>query len=238
MRARVHGDTKEVSVLSHDVPSDGAIESLRGFRTSLQFAMLSARNNIVMITGPTQEVGKSFVSANFATVLAAIGKKVLLIDSDLRTGKLHRYFGVERNSGLSDVINAEIPLDQIIHKNVVDNVDFISTGCLPPKPAELLAHREFGHILQLLAARYDFVLIDTAPVLVVSDALVVGTHAGTIFNIVRGGQSTVDEIEEAVKRLNQAGHTVTGTVFNDMKPHSVRYGYGTGYDAYRYVKEK
>lgn len=236
--SQIHGNAKKVSVLSHDVPADNAIESLRGFRTSLQFSMLNARNNIVMITGPTPEVGKSFVSANFATVLAAIGKKVLLIDGDLRTGQLHRFFGVERKNGLSDAINAEIVLDQVIHNNVVENVDFIATGCLPDKPAELLAHNNFGRLLQLLCARYDFILIDTAPVLVASDALVVGSHAGTIFNIVRGGYSTADEIEEAVKRLNQAGHTVTGTVFNDMKPRSTRYGYGPGYRGYRYADNK
>lgn len=227
---------KKISVLPHDKPFDNAVESLRSFRSSLQFSMLNARNNIVMITGPTPGVGKSFVSANFASVLAAIGKKVLLVDGDLRTGQLHRYFGLERKNGLSDAIQAEIALDQTIHKNVVKNVDFISTGRLPATPAELLSHENFERILQLLSAQYDVVLIDTAPVLVVSDALVVGMHAGTIFNIVRGGYSTVHDIEETVRHLNDAGLTVTGTVFNDLKPRSNRYGYGTGYGKYRYVE--
>lgn len=233
--ARLQGDKKKISVLPLDVPSDSTMESLRRFRSSLQFAMLDAKNNIVMIAGPTPGVGKSFVSANFATVLASIGKSVLLIDGDLRSGHLHRYFGLDRKNGLSDAITGKTIFGQAIHKNVAENVDFIATGELPSKPAELLAHENFGKLLQLLSSRYDFILIDTAPVLAVSDALVVASHAGAIFNVVRGGVSTSDEVEEAVKRLNQAGHTVTGVVFNDMKSRSARYGYGMKYDKYRYV---
>jgi tyrosine-protein kinase Etk/Wzc len=230
--AQIQGDSRNVSVLPHYAPFDIAIESLRGFRTSLQFSMMESRNNIIMITGPTPGVGKSFVSANFAAVLAAIGKKVLLIDSDLRKGLLHRYFGLERKNGLSDAIAAEKSVDKIIHKDVVENVDFISTGELPPRPAELLAHRNFGKLLQLLSARYDFVLIDTAPVLAVSDPLVVATHAGATFNIVRGGVSTVGEVEETVKRLNRSGAKVTGILFNGVKSRA--YGYGPKYGKYAY----
>jgi tyrosine-protein kinase Etk/Wzc len=232
--AQMHNNTKTVSVLAHNVPSDSAVESLRGFRASLQFVMRGANNNIIAITSPTAEVGKSFVSTNLAAVLASVGKKVLLIDGDLRKGYLHRCFGVEREKGLSEAIAGEAALDRVIHKDVVENVDFIATGSLPLKPAELLAHENFGKLLQLLSARYDFVFIDTAPVLSVADALSVGPHAGALFNIVRGGVSTVSEIEEAVKRLNQAGATVTGTVFNDLRPRSSRYGYGSLYEGGRY----
>jgi tyrosine-protein kinase Etk/Wzc len=232
--AQLHRTTNKVSVLSLDVPSDSTVESLRRFRTALQFEMLGAKNNIIMITGPTPGVGKSFVSANLAAVLASIGKRVLLIDADLRTGHLHRYFGLQREDGLSEAIATKGQLDhQSIHKNVVENVDFVSTGRLPRKPAELLAHGNFARFVELHAARYDFILIDTAPVLAVSDALVVASHAGVIFNVVRGGLSTVGEVEEAVKRLNQAGYTVTGVVFNDMKSRQARYGYGAQYEKYR-----
>lgn len=229
---QMQGKTNKVSVLAHNAPSDSAIESLRSLRASLQFVMRGASNNIVAITSPTPEVGKSFVSTNLAAVLAAVGKSVLLIDGDLRKGYLHRYFGLERQQGLSEAIAGEAPLDRVIYREVMENVDFIGTGSLPLNPAELLGHENFGKLLQRLSARYDFVLIDTAPVLVVADALAVGPHAGALFNIVRGGVSTVAEIEEAVKRLNQAGATVTGTVFNDLRPRSTRYGYGPQYAKY------
>lgn len=238
-QARLHGHSlsadKAFSILSHTAPSDGAIESLRRLRSSLLFTMLDTRNNIIMVTGPTPGVGKSFISANFAAVLASIGKKVLLIDADLRTGHLHRYFSLDRQNGLSDALAAETFPEKWIHRDVAEHVDFISTGTLPERPAELLAHPRFGTLLRLLSTRYDFVLIDTAPVLMVSDALIVGPHAGACINIVRSGTSTVGEIEETVTRLNQAGVGVTGTVFNDFKSRVARYGFGSKYEKYRYA---
>jgi tyrosine-protein kinase Etk/Wzc len=236
--AQVQGKAKKVSVLAHDEPSDHAMESLRSFRTSFQFSMLDAKNNIVMVTGPTPGVGKSFISVNFAAVLGATGKRVLLVDADLRKGYLHRYFGIDRKNGLSEVIAGQLSRDQAIHRDLVENVDFIATGSLPPRPAELLAHRNFSEFLTTIATGYDFVVIDTAPVLAVSDALVVAPHVGTVFNVVRGSISTIGEIEEAVKRFRQAGADVTGVVFNDLKPKASRYGYGSKYGKYRYAQYK
>jgi tyrosine-protein kinase Etk/Wzc len=225
LASRSFNDRRNVALLSHDA-SEQVIESLRRFRTSFQFAMAGSRNNIIMITGPTPGVGKSFVAANFSTVLASIGKRVLLIDADMRTGYLHRDFDLERRVGLSDAIIGEVPLDEVIHKEVRENVDFISTGNLPSSPGELLAHENFCELLKSVSSRYDFVLIDTPPVLSVSDALTIAPYAGAIFNIVRGGMNSVWEIEETVKRLNQAGAIVTGTVLNDPKSRPARYGYG------------
>ncbi|WP_034349408.1 polysaccharide biosynthesis tyrosine autokinase, partial [Noviherbaspirillum massiliense] len=229
MYAQIRKKSKDVSLLPYAAPADSAVESLRSFRTLLQSAMNDSRNNIILITGPTPEVGKSFVSANFAAVLASIDKKVLLIDGDMRTGYLHRYFGLEREQGLSEIIAGTTKPEQAIHMDVVENVDFISTGLLPTRPAELLAHKNFGELLHYLSPRYDFILIDTAPVLAFADAMIVATHAGAIYNVVRDGISTVDEIEETVHRLTRAGGTVTGTVFNDLKGKAAyRYGYGYG----------
>lgn len=235
---QIRGKTKKTSVLAHDAPDDSAIESLRSFRTSLQFSMLGAKNNIVMITGPTPGLGKSFVSVNLAAVLATTGKKVLLIDGDLRKGYLNRYFGLERNKGLSEVISEQVTLSQAIHTNVVENVDFLPTGELPPRPAELLAHDNFRLCLETLSAQYDMIVIDTAPVLAVSDSLAVAPHVGAIFNVMRSGVSTMGEIDEAVKRFKQSGNTVAGVIFNDMKPRAGRYGYGSKYGKYKYAQYK
>jgi len=236
--AQIEGKTKKVSVLAHDEPTDVAIESLRSFRTSLQFSMLGAKNNIVMVTGPTPGLGKSFVSVNFAAVLASVGKKVLLIDADMRKGYLHRYFGLERNKGLSEVIAGELLLEKAISRRVLENMDFLSTGQLPPHPAELLAHANFAAMLETVIREYDLVLIDTPPVLAVSDALVVAPHVGLIFSIVRGNVSVMGEIDETEKRLRQAGSRVSGIVFNDLKPRASRYGYGSKYGKYRYAQYK
>ena len=221
-----------VTLLPYKSSSDTVIESLRGLRAAMQAAMHEAKNNIVMITGATPGVGKSFISANFSTVLASVGKRVLLIDADLRTGHLHHYFGVRRQYGLSEAIRGECSLDRLIHRNVAENLDFMPAGRLDGNPCDLLAHSRFEELLHALAARYDFILIDTAPLLAVPDALSIAPHAGTIFNVARGGVTTAREIAETVRRLNQAGYEVTGTVLNDARQEHEPYGYGGRYGGY------
>lgn len=228
----------KVSVLAYEDPQDLAIESLRSFRTSLQFSMLGAVNNIVMISGPTPGVGKSFVSVNFAAVLASAGKRVLLVDADLRKGYLQKYFGLKRENGLAEILDGSLRIADAIHRNVVENVDFVSTGSLPARPAELLANERFNEFLTSISPSYDFVVVDTAPVLAVGDALIVAPHVGAVFNIVRGGANTIGEIEESVKRFKQAGTVVTGIVFNGLKPRIGGYGYGSKYGKYRYAHYK
>lgn len=223
-------------MLTNELPSEKVMESLRRFRGSLQFAMSGNENNIVVITGPTPGVGKSFVSANFSAVLAAAGKRVILVDGDLRTGFLHRYFGLQRENGLSEVVSGSASLEKVIHHGVAKGVDFIATGRLPPAPGEIVASKTFGDVLRLLSSRYDFVLIDTAPILSASDTLSIAPYAGATFNVVRGGTSTVEEIEETVKQLNRVGVSVTGTVFNDLKARPARYGYGSKYGMYGYAE--
>ena len=220
-------------VLAQISPKDPAIESLRSLRTALQFAMLDAANNIVMFTGPTPSIGKSFTSVNFAAVLGAANKRVLLIDADLRKGYINQYFGLERRNGLSELIAGSLPLEKVLHKNVVPNVDLLTTGVLPPNPAELLMSPMTLSILRDLSASYDVVLLDTSPVLAVSDAMALAPHAGTVFLLARAGVSTLGELEESSKRLLQAGTRVKGVVFNDQTVSTRRYG--SKYGNYRYT---
>lgn len=236
--SEVNSGAKKVSVLAKDDPTDLAIESLRSFRTALQFSMLGAKNKIVMITGPTPGVGKSFVSVNFAAVLASAGKKVLLIDGDLRKGYLQRYFGLDQKGGLSEVISHERTFEETVHRDVVEKLDFLSTGVLPPQPSELLEHTNFQALLEELSRKYDLIVIDTAPILAVADGLVIAPHVGTIFSVVRGAVSTMGEIDETVKRLTQAGHNVAGVVFNDLRHRIGGYGFGSKYGRYRYAQYK
>lgn len=208
-------------ILTRIDPGDVAIESLRSFRTALQFSMSHFRNNIVLISGPTPGLGKSFVSINFAAVMASSGKRVLLIDADFRNGHLHRYFGLARKNGLAESITGAMPLKQAIHRNVLENLDFLATGNLPPNPSEFLLHPNFGALLKSVSASYDFVLLDPPPILAVSDTLIIAAHAGSVFILSRAGLTTEAEINEAIKRLNQAGISPKGILFNDMKvrPH-------------------
>lgn len=230
------GKSKKLPLLARVSSTDIAIEGLRNFRAAVQFSLSRSKNNIVLIAGPTAGMGKTFVSVNLAAIMAASGKKVLLIDADFRNGHLHRYFDLGRQNGLSDYISGTNRLDQIIHRGVIENMDFISTGGLPPNPSELLLHPNFGGLLESLSSKYDLVLIDATPILPVADTLIIGTHANSIYLVTRAGITTPGEISESVKRLNQAGLVPKGVVFNDMVVKPGRYGYGYTYGKYRHTQ--
>ena len=214
---------------------DPAVESMRSLRTALQFAMLDAANNIVLVTGPTPGIGKSFVSANFAAVLAAGGKRVLLVDADMRKGHLNQFFGLDRDHGLSELITGTQTLDEVVHRNLLPNLDLVTTGAMPPNPAELMMSPVFARLLQSLASQYDILLIDTPPVLAVADTAVVAPAAGTVFLVARSEVSTLAEVQETAKRLGQAGAVVRGVIFNGLNISKRRYGYGYGY-GYKYSR--
>jgi tyrosine-protein kinase Etk/Wzc len=224
-----------IHLLAAVVPDDPAVESLRSLRTALQFAMLETENNRVLITGATPGVGKSFVSANFAIILASAGKRVLLVDADLRKGHLNHYFGISRERGLSELVAGTVTVTQAIHKDVFPNLDLVTTGVLPPNPAELMMSAGLGHVLNQLSGLYDIVIMDTAPVLVAADAIGASGHAGTVLLVARAGQSQIGELHEAARRLAHAGRSVGGVLFNAMDFTRRHYGsYSYKYGGYKY----
>jgi tyrosine-protein kinase Etk/Wzc len=127
--------------------------------------------------------------------------------------------------------------EEVIRKTEVEGLDFVPTGALPPNPAELLLHENFAQFVQTVSANYDFVLIDTPPVLAVTDAAIAGRLAGAALLVVKAGMHPMREIEQAVKRLKQAGVNLRGIVFNDIKIVSRRYGYGRYVYQYAYNKK-
>jgi tyrosine-protein kinase Etk/Wzc len=222
-------------VLAALASGDPAIESLRSLRTSLQFAMIEAPNNRVLITGGTPGVGKSFVSCNFAALLASAGKRVLLIDADLRKGHLNHFFGAPRERGFSEVIAGTLSPADAIRRDVLPNLDLLTTGMLPPNPAELMITAAFSHRLEELSALYDIVLLDTAPVLAASDTLGIATQVGTILLVARAGQTQLGELLESTRRLTHAGKSANGVIFNAIDPSRRHYGsYGYKYGGYKY----
>ncbi|MEJ8820827.1 polysaccharide biosynthesis tyrosine autokinase [Variovorax humicola] len=223
-----------VRLLAIEHPDDLAVESLRSLRTAMQFAMLEASNNRVMITGATPGVGKSFVTSNFAALMAAAGKRTLLIDADLRRGHLHQYLGLQRHGGLSELIAGSLTVQQTVHRQVVPNLDFLATGQLPPNPAELLTSESFTTTLDRLSEQYDLVVIDTPPVLVASDTAAIATHAGTVLLVARANLSSMGELRESTRRLALGGKAATGVLLNAMDAKRRAYG-GYKYGRYRYT---
>ncbi|WP_236600166.1 polysaccharide biosynthesis tyrosine autokinase [Ramlibacter alkalitolerans] len=222
-------------VLACEAPHDSAVESLRSLRTALQFAMLDAPNNRIVITGASPGVGKSFISTNFAAVVASSGKRVLLIDADLRKGYLNSYFGLPRERGLSELIAGSVAESEAIHRNVAPHLDMLTTGVLPPNPAELLMTQSFSTLLVRLSSMYDVVIIDTPPILAAADTLNISFHAGTLLLVARAGQSLVGELHESAKRLSHSGRTVTGAILNALDASRRHMGaYGYKYGGYKY----
>ncbi|HHT7530861.1 polysaccharide biosynthesis tyrosine autokinase [Raoultella planticola] len=231
--SEVHG------LLAIDNPADLAIEAIRGLRTSLHFAMMEARNNVLMISGASPNAGKTFVSSNLAAVISQSGKKVLFIDVDMRKGYTHKLFNVSNDNGLSDILSGKVETQKAIRAISTVGFDFIPRGMVPPNPAELLMHRRFGELVTWASANYDMVILDTPPILAVTDAAIIGNYAGTTLLIARFETNTAKEIEVSVKRLEQSGVIVKGCILNGVvKKASSYYGYGYNYYGYKYTDDK
>ncbi|WMN87510.1 polysaccharide biosynthesis tyrosine autokinase [Vibrio parahaemolyticus] len=236
-KAKRKKQSKDQSLLAEINPADLSIEALRGLRTSLHFAMMEAKNNVLMISGPAPDIGKSFISTNFAAVTAKTGQKVLLIDADMRKGHLQHSLGVSAENGLSDLLSGKIETNQAIKSTPVENLDVITRGQFPPNPSELLMHPRLKELVDWASQNYDLVIFDTPPVLAVTDPSIVGTFAGTTLMVARFGQNTAKEIDVARSRFQQSGIEVKGVIFNAIeKKASSSYGYG--YYNYEYSSNK
>ncbi|HIE8979783.1 TPA: polysaccharide biosynthesis tyrosine autokinase [Klebsiella pneumoniae] len=225
-------------LLAIENPADLAIEAIRGLRTSLHFAMMEARNNILMISGASPNAGKTFVSTNLSAIIAQSNKKVLFIDADLRKGYTHKLFEVSNDNGLSDLLAGKTDIAKAIKKLPAAGFDFISRGNIPPNPAELLMHERFGKLLEWANNEYDLVVIDTPPILAVTDAAIIGNYSGTTLLVARFEMNTPKEIEVSVKRFKQSGVKVKGCIMNGVvKKASSYYSYGYSYYGYSYNKD-
>lgn len=197
--------------------NDIAIESLRSIRTAIHFALTQAKNNIIMISGPAPKVGKSFVSSNLAVIMAEKNKRVLVIDADLRRGHIHKYFDLNNQYGLTEYLNEQITLKQIVQNTKVPNLSVITCGKSPANPSELLNSARFYELLQQLIPYYDHIIIDTAPVLAVTDAIIVSQHAGINLVVARYAETQMKELELTLNRFKQAGNKVNGFILNDIQ---------------------
>ncbi|WP_325437303.1 polysaccharide biosynthesis tyrosine autokinase [Pseudomonas nitroreducens] len=221
-------------LLAASTPGDLANEAIRSLRTNLHFALLEARNNVVMLTSPAPGAGKSFVSSNLAAIVAQSGLRTLLIDADMRKGYLHRVFGLTPRHGLSDALSAHRPLSEVILPTEVPELDFISCGFAAPNPSELLMHDNFAQLLRDASSMYDLVIVDTPPVLAVTDAALVGRLCGICLLVTRFGQSPASEIDTARRRLGQSGIHLQGAILNGVKRKASTAAYDYGAYAYRY----
>ncbi|WP_338836691.1 polysaccharide biosynthesis tyrosine autokinase [Klebsiella pneumoniae] len=227
------------TLLALENPADLAVEAIRSLRTSLHFAMMEAKNNVLMISGASPNAGKTFISSNLAATIALTGKKVLFIDADLRKGYVLKMLGRKQGQGLSEVLSGQVAVEKVIEHVDDAAFDYIGRGLIPPNPAELLMHPRFEALLKWGSQNYDLVVIDTPPILAVTDAAIIGRYAGTSLMVARFEVNTVKEIEVSMKRFEQSGVVVKGCILNGVvKKASSYYGYGYNHYGYSYSDQK
>jgi len=228
---------KSIPILAVKHNDDIAVESLRSIRTAIHFALSNAKNNIIMIAGPSPEVGKSFISTNLATILAQSNKKVLLIDADMRRGYMHKYFNLDVKPGLAEYLSNLADLNQVIHQTDVLGLSMIARGKNPANPSEMLSSEQFKALMEQLSQQYDHIIIDTPPILAVTDGIIISQYAGVNLLVARYAKSQMKELELSLNRFEQANVKVNGFILNDIQRSSAGYGYGYNY-SYAYKANK
>ncbi|PJI34504.1 polysaccharide biosynthesis tyrosine autokinase [Acinetobacter pseudolwoffii] len=227
---------KNIPILAVKDSGDIAIESLRSMRTAIHFALMNASNNVIALSGPAPEIGKSFITVNLATILAQGGKRVLVIDGDMRRGYLHKYFNAEQSSGLAELLNHQNSYEDVVQNSTVENLFFVTRGKSPVNPSELLSTDKFKAFLDQASAHFDHILIDTPPVLAVTDGIIIAQYAGVNLLVARHAQTQIKELEITVNRFEQANVKVNGVILNDVQKGAAG-SYGYNY-AYAYTAHK
>ena len=219
-------------LLAQNLPTDPAVEAIRALRTSVYFTLMEAKNNVLMISGATSGVGKSFVSINLAVVMAQSAKRVLLVDSDMRKGYVHEMLHQPIGSGLSDALSREVSLSEVIRTTEIEGLDFVSRGNVPVNPAELLMKADLKVLLEEVSGRYDYVILDAPPIMAVTDAAILGQQAGTTLIVARYGLTTEHDIENCIVRFANSNVVVKGAILNGVEKTANNYYAYEAYNSY------
>lgn len=205
-------------------------EDIRTLRTNLEFSLTANNEKVIMVTSSNPSEGKSFISSNLSTCFAQNNKKVLLIDADLRLGRIHKIFNISNKMGLSNLIlnyNFEVKYENFIQKTNVNGLFVIPRGVVPPNPSELLGAEKFEDILHDLKKIFDYIVIDATPINGLSDALILTKNVDEVVIVCKYGKTDLNDIEECKKALLNADAKIAGVVINSMPKTKNKYGYYT-----------
>lgn len=210
-------------------PRSPISEQYRTIRTNMQFSSVDNELNSILITSSGPEEGKSSVAANLAVVYAQQGKRVLLIDADLRKPTVHYTFRLDNLRGLSNVLVGEISIEDAVVHTDIETLDVMTCGPIPPNPSELLASRRMETLLKEAQLSYDMVIFDTPPVLAVTDAQILANIVDGTVLVVRSGETEIEAAQKAKEALEPAKAKLLGVVLNgrEKKASNYYYYYGT-----------
>ena len=223
-----------LGTLVHDEPQSQFAEAFRTLRTGIFFGTSEGHRKIILVTSPLPGDGKSTVTSNLAQALAQVGKKIVLLDCDFRRPRVHLQFGLPNEHGLSSIISGQEVLSGTLHQAVQENLDVLTCGPIPPNPAELLNSEALHELLAQLSASYDHIVIDSPPVLAVTDARIVAACADVTIMVLRADQTRRKAAKQAREQLDSVGANTLGLVINGTPQRTDRYGYGGGYGSYGY----
>lgn len=213
-------------------PDDVAVESLRALRSSLEFSMMESDQPIIGVSGLIPGVGKSFISVNLAALYAGLGKKVLLIDADLRKGRLHKEFGIKRGNGLSQVLLREVEPEQVISSTEVENLFVLPCGNVPPNPAELLGSKHYLELIEQFKKQYDLIIVDTPPIMLVTDAALACRVAAQIVMVIEYNKHSIEAIQDAMAQILKGNPNAHASIVINKYEHGSQDGYGYKYGKY------
>ena len=216
-------------LLSHQKPRSALAESYKTTRTNLESLRRNRRAQVLLVTSPLPEDGKTTTASNLAITVASTGRRVLLIDGDLRKPSLHRTFDVACHGGLADALLSRETVDRLVQRTFVNNLDLLTTGCDVANPAELLASERLGETLKELGSLYDMILIDSSPLLLVTDSSIIGAVADGIILVVKISSTRRHDLVATTEMLKTIGVPVFGVVINSVTREELGYGYSYGY---------
>lgn len=224
--------TKGTRPLAVVEPDDIAVESLRALRSSLEFSMMDEGGSVIGVSGLIPGVGKSFVSVNLAALFAGLGKRVLLIDADLRKGRLHKEFGIKRSNGLSQVLLREVKVEDVVFKTEVENLFVMPCGNVPANPAELLGSKHYAELIEQFKNDYDLVIVDTPPIMLVTDAALACRVAAQIVMVIEYNKHSIEAIKDGMAQILKGNSSAHASIVINKYEHSRTEGYGYKYGKY------
>lgn len=226
------------------------VETYKSIRTNIMFSMPKTdEGKVIVITSSAPGEGKTTTSINLALTFAQMGASVLLVDCDLRKSRIHRYLDLERGDGVTNVLCGFSDFDKAVQRNIRENLDCLTSGDIPPNPAELLESPEFGRLLSEMKKKYDYIFIDTPPTTVVTDAMIVMRSCSGVAVVIRQDMTSYDLLDITMDNVAKAGAKMLGFIVLDADERSKKYygkkgyykkkyNYGYGYGYGYAVKEK